>query len=81
MIKFGDAALELEAFAYVSTRDGEVFLEIQEELLLGIMDIIEASGTAFSLPSGATPVIKGLLPDARAQDATPQEKKRNGPRG
>ena len=44
LIRFGDASLELEAFAYVSTRDQGVFLDIQEELLLRIMDIVEASG-------------------------------------
>ena len=44
LIRFGDASLELEAFAYVSTRDQGAFLDIQEELLLRIMDIVEASG-------------------------------------
>jgi hypothetical protein len=42
----------------VLTRDAEVFLEIQEELLLRIIDIVEASGTAVSLPSGTAPVAK-----------------------
>ena len=51
LIRFGDASLELEAFAYVLTREAEVFLETQEELLLRIMDIIEASGTAVALPA------------------------------
>jgi len=50
-VRFGDAFLELQALAYVPTRDEGVFLEIQEELLLRIMDIVEASGAAFSLPS------------------------------
>ena len=44
LIRFGDASLELEASAYVPTRDQAVFLDIQEELLLRIMDIVEASG-------------------------------------
>ena len=43
LIRLGDASVELEAFAYVSTRDQGVFLDIQEELLLQIMDIVEAS--------------------------------------
>ncbi|HYL19742.1 MAG TPA: mechanosensitive ion channel family protein, partial [Burkholderiales bacterium] len=77
LIRFGDAALELEAFAYVSTQEGEVFLEIQEELLLRIMDIIEASGTAVAPPSQGAPVAQGLCLDARTQDATAQETKRN----
>jgi MscS family membrane protein len=53
LIRFGDAALEMEAFAYVATRDEAVFLEVQEELLLRIMDIVEASGAAFALPTEA----------------------------
>ena len=46
LIRFGNASLELEAFAYVPTRDEGAFLDIQEELLLRIMDIVEASGAA-----------------------------------
>jgi len=46
LIRFGDASLELEAFAYVPTLDEGAFLEIQEELLLRIMDIVEASKAA-----------------------------------
>ncbi|HWV90734.1 MAG TPA: mechanosensitive ion channel family protein, partial [Burkholderiales bacterium] len=46
LIRFGDASLELEAFAYVPTLDEGAFLEIQEELLLRIMEIVEASKAA-----------------------------------
>jgi MscS family membrane protein len=49
-VRFGDYSIDIEVFAYVLTRDGLAFLEIQQELLLGIMDIIEASGTAVALP-------------------------------
>jgi MscS family membrane protein len=55
LIRFGDTSIDLEAFAYVPTRDEGAFLEIQEELLLRIMDIVEASGAAFSLPTVAAP--------------------------
>jgi len=44
LIRFGGASFELEAFAYVPTRDQGAFLDIQEDLLLRIMDIVEASG-------------------------------------
>jgi MscS family membrane protein len=74
LIRFGDASLEVEAFAYVLTRDGEVFLKIQENLLLRIIDIVEASGTAVALPSGTPPVPKNFALDARARDKVPQEK-------
>jgi MscS family membrane protein len=52
LIRFGDASLELEVFAYVPTLDDAAFLDIQEDLLLRIMDIVEASGASFSLPAG-----------------------------
>jgi MscS family membrane protein len=48
LIRFGGASLELEAFAYVPTLDEGAFLDIQEELLLRIMDIVEASGATLS---------------------------------
>jgi MscS family membrane protein len=78
LIRFGDACLELEVFAYVLTHDAEVFLEIQEGLLLRIIDIIEASGTAVALPSETAPVPKNFALDARARDEVPEVKKGNG---
>lgn len=46
LIRFGDASLELEAFAYAPTLDEAAFLDTQEELLLRIMEIVEASKAA-----------------------------------
>jgi MscS family membrane protein len=50
-ISLGADALNLEVFAYIMTTDNDEFLEIQEELLLKIMDVVEASGTAFAFRS------------------------------
>jgi MscS family membrane protein len=50
-VKFGTCSLDLEIFAYVLATEYGVFLEIQEDLLLRIMDIIEKSGTSFAFPS------------------------------
>ena len=72
LIRFGDDALELEAFAYAPTRDEGVFLEIQEELLLRIMDIVESSGAAVALPTETAPVPKNFALNARIRDT--QEK-------
>jgi MscS family membrane protein len=72
LIRFGDASFELEAFAYVPTRDEGVFLDIQEELLLRIMDIVEASGAAFSLPTEIALVPKNSALNTRTPDT--QEK-------
>lgn len=45
------AALDLEVFAFVYSTDFNEYLPIQEDLLLRIMDIIDASGTGFAFPS------------------------------
>ena len=69
LLRFGDYSIDLELFAYVLTRDGLVFFEIQEQLLLRIMDVVEASGTSVALPYQTTPDEKpaqmGPLPQAR----------------
>ena len=50
-IKFGASSLDLEISAYV-LGDQRMFWTVQEELLLGIMDGIDASGTAVASPLG-----------------------------
>jgi MscS family membrane protein len=50
-IGYDNSSLTLEVFCYVLTRDNTEFLAIQEDLLLRIMDIVEASGTSFAFPS------------------------------
>ncbi len=64
-VGFGSSSLDVEILAYILTTDFAVFLEIQEELLLRIMDIIEASGTSVASPSQTTYVAgdSGLNPD------------------
>jgi MscS family membrane protein len=51
LIRFGASSLDLEIVAYILTTDGLKFLEAQEDLLLRIMDTIEAAGTATAFPS------------------------------
>jgi MscS family membrane protein len=58
-IRLGGSSLDLEIFAYVLERDQPAFLAIQEELLLAIMDIIEASGTSVAFPIVTTAPPKG----------------------
>jgi len=53
-VRFGDSSLDLEVFAYVLETKYEPFLPIQEDLLLRIIDIVEASGSGFALPSQTT---------------------------
>ncbi len=50
-IGYENSLLTLEVFCYILTRNGAEFLTIQEDLLLRIMEIIEASGTSLAFPS------------------------------
>lgn len=69
-IGFGDSSLKLEIFAYVVETDYAAFLAIQEDLLLRIMDIVEASGSGFALPSQTTYLAQDTGKDAgKTQEA------------
>ena len=50
-VRFGVSSLDVEIFAYVFASDWNNFLEIQEELLYGIMDMVQKVGAAIALPS------------------------------
>lgn len=51
LVGFGAYSLDLELFCYIDTSDWAEFLAIREDLMLRIMDVIEASGTGFAFPS------------------------------
>lgn len=51
LIRFGSSSLDVEVFAYVRVPSYEVFLAVQEETLLGVMDIVQKAGTALAVPS------------------------------
>jgi MscS family membrane protein len=50
----GTYSLDLEIFAHVLTRDGDEFMQIQQDLYLWILDAIEGAGTALALPTQAS---------------------------
>jgi MscS family membrane protein len=50
----GTYSLDLEVFVYILTRSGDEFLTIQQDLLLWILDAVEAAGTALALPTQAS---------------------------
>ncbi len=50
-VKFADSSLNVEIFSYVRTRDFVQFLAVQEDLLLRLMDIVEAAGSGLAFPS------------------------------
>ena len=51
LINFGARAIEFELYAYVLTADYTEFLSVREELFLHIVEVVEASGTAFAMPT------------------------------
>ena len=51
LVRFGASSLDIEISAYILTTDGLKFLETQEDLLLRIMETIEAAGAATAFPS------------------------------
>lgn len=69
-VGFGSSSLDVEILAYVLATDYAVFLGIQEDLLLRIMDIIEASGTSVAFPSQTTYLVGDSgINTARSQEA------------
>lgn len=50
-VRFGASSLDVDIFAYVFAHDWNNFLEIQEELLFGIMDIVREAGAEIAFPS------------------------------
>jgi MscS family membrane protein len=60
LLRFTSTGLDVELFAYVTATELEDFLPIQEDLLLRLMDTIEAGGTALAAPMQTT----GLARDA-----------------
>ena len=53
-IGLGNSSLDLEVFAYVLETEYDPFLHVQEDLLLRIIEIVEASGAGLALPSQTT---------------------------
>jgi len=50
----GTYSLDLEIFAHVRTRNGDEFMQIQQDLYLWILDAVETAGTALALPTQAS---------------------------
>jgi MscS family membrane protein len=46
-----DSSFDIEVFAYVLEAAFETFLEVQEDILLRIVDIVEAGGSSLAFPS------------------------------
>jgi MscS family membrane protein len=59
----GTYSLDLEVFAYVLTPNYDEFLQIQQELLLSILDGVQAAGTALAVPTQAYLSLEGAPPN------------------
>ena len=69
-IGFGASSLDIEIFLFVDATEMAVFLEIQEELNLHIMDIITDAGSGFAFPSQITYLAQDTAADPeRVRDA------------
>ena len=72
-VGFGASSLDLEVFAYVLVDDWNKFLKIREDILLRMMDIIQASGTGIAFPSRTLYVGRDVgLNDERKRSAESQ---------
>ncbi len=58
-----NSAFEIELFAYIMAQSWDTFLEVQEELLLGLVDLVEASGAAFADLTQPSPKRKKVRED------------------
>ncbi len=63
---FRDGSIEIEVFAHVLETSDAVFLTVQEELLLQIMDIVRANGAKFALPLPAASPAKDRITNPQA---------------
>ena len=69
--RLGTFSLDIEITAYVFTGDFGSFLDVQQELLLRIMEAVDASGTSVAFPSQTLHIADGRLPDPRAEANSP----------
>jgi MscS family membrane protein len=66
-----DSSFEVEVFAYILETGFEEFLEVQEDILLRMVDAVEASGTGFAFPSRNLYFGRDMVLDnAKSQEVT-----------
>jgi MscS family membrane protein len=59
VIGFGDWSIKVEVYAYVDATELPLFLAIQEELAVAIIDLVRNSGAEFAFPSQTTYLAQG----------------------
>ncbi len=68
-VNFGDSSLDIEVFAYVTTRDGVEFLGIREDIFLQAMNVIEQAGATLAFPSQTLYMGRDSRPDEAQVEA------------
>jgi MscS family membrane protein len=61
VIGFGDWSMKMEVYAYVNATELPVFLIIQQELAIAIIDLVRQSGADFAFPSQTVYLTKDAL--------------------
>lgn len=69
--RIGSSSLDIEVFAYVLVREWEDFLEVQEQLLHGILRTVEDAGTRLAIPS-QTMYFRNDAGDGNDQERSPR---------
>ena len=68
-VGLGNSSLDIEVFAYVTTRDWAEFLGIREDILLRIIAVVEEGGTAFAFPSQTLYLGRDGIPEGDKAEA------------
>jgi len=55
--QFGASSLDVEVLAWMKTQDNAVFRQARQELLLGIMEVVERGGSALAFPTQTVHVV------------------------
>jgi small-conductance mechanosensitive channel len=77
---FGAHSVDIEIFAYVNTSDFNEFLAVQEDIFLRLIDLVDASGTGFALPSTVNYLAQdsGIDPERTERTEAIMRELRNG---
>ena len=72
-VGFNACSLDVAVRAYITTKDLDVFLAVQEDLLFRIGEIVDQAGTAFAFPSNTTYVTRDSAPDRNRREEVEAE--------
>jgi MscS family membrane protein len=67
---FAESSLNVELMAWFQTTDVGEFRDIRQEILLGMMEVVESAGTTFAFPTRTVHLVGG---GAGAGAAAPAE--------